>query len=98
MAVLRLGKGPHQVDVKVTETLDWIGDGLGCRRWLFSHLSTLALLTVSTPGRNLGHQARPDETAGNQLPGRPDAWVGQTVNGVEDEPPETGGDQGAKNA
>ncbi len=63
VSVLRLGKGPHQIDVHVTETLDWIGDGLGRCRWLFSHLSPLALLAILTPGGNLGCQARPDKMA-----------------------------------
>jgi hypothetical protein len=84
VAIPRRGKGAYQVDVQVAETLGGVGDVSRRRRRLGRHLTPLAALVVSAPGSNLGCQAGPHETAGNQPPRRPDARVHQAVHGVED--------------
>jgi hypothetical protein len=84
VAVLRHGEGAYQVDVQVAEALGGVGDVSRRRRRLGRYLSSLAALTISAPGSDLGRQAWPYETAGNQPPGRPDARVRQAVHGVED--------------
>jgi hypothetical protein len=68
----------------MAEALGWVANRLGCRRRLSGHLCPLALLAVATPSRYLGGQTRPNKTASYKATGRPNAGMGQTVNGVED--------------
>ncbi len=69
--------------MQVTESLGWVGDGLWCCHRLLSYLRPLTMLTVPTPNRQWSCQAGPHKPAGDVSPGRPDACMGQAVNGVE---------------
>ncbi len=70
--------------MKMAETLHLVCDSQQ-RQWRLScDLSSLAMLTVPAPRSHMQSEARPHETAGDEVPGCRDAWVRQTVNGVED--------------
>ena len=76
-------KRSHYVNVDMSETLSWKGDGLhGCCR-LSVDLCSGAVLAVSAPGVHVTVHSNPDRSRCHKASGGPHAWVCQAVYSIK---------------